>query len=42
MIVLAGVNDEGTKPAYESGDDTYQVFRRMLANGHPPDDWISY
>jgi toxin YhaV len=25
--------------AYESGDDAYRVFRKMLENGHPPDDW---
>ena len=37
--VLAWVNDEGTKRAYESGDDAYRVFRKMLASGHPPDDW---
>ena len=39
VIVLAWVNDEDTKRAYESGDDAYLVFRRMLASGHPPDDW---
>lgn len=39
VIVLAWVNDEDTKRAYESDDDAYQVFRRMLESGHPPDDW---
>ena len=39
VIVLAWVNDENTKRAYESGDDTYRVFKKMLASGHPPDDW---
>jgi len=39
VIVLAWVNDEDTKRAYESGDDAYRVFRKMLACGHPPDDW---
>lgn len=39
IIVYAWVNDEDTKRAYESGDDTYRVFRKMLENGHPPDDW---
>jgi len=39
VIVLAWVNDEDTKRAYESGDDAYRVFRKMLASGHPPDDW---
>lgn len=39
MIVFAWVNDEDTKRAYESADDAYRVFRRMLNNGRPPSDW---
>jgi toxin YhaV len=39
VIVLAWVNDEDTKRAYESSEDAYRVFRNMLASGHPPDDW---
>lgn len=39
VIVFAWVNDEGTKRAYESHDDAYRVFRKMLESGHPPDDW---
>ncbi len=39
VIVLAWVNDEDTKRAYESGDDAYRVFRKMLESGHPPDSW---
>lgn len=39
VIVLAWVNDENTKRAYESSDDAYRVFRKMLESGHPPDDW---
>lgn len=39
VIVLAWVNDEDTKRAYESSDDAYRVFRKMLQSGHPPDDW---
>lgn len=39
IIVFAWVNDEDTKRAYESGDDAYLVFRKMLEDGHPPDDW---
>ncbi len=39
VIVFAWVNDEDTKRAYESSDDAYRVFRRMLEGGHPPDDW---
>jgi toxin YhaV len=41
IIVYAWVNDEGTKRAYESGNDAYRVFIKMLKNGHPPDDWDS-
>lgn len=39
VIVLAWVNDTDTKRAYESTDDAYRIFRRMLDSGHPPDDW---
>jgi toxin YhaV len=39
VIVFAWVNDEETKRAYESSDDAYRVFRKMLDSGHPPDDW---
>jgi toxin YhaV len=40
IIVFAWVNDEDTKRAYESGDDAYRVFRKMIESGHPPDDWL--
>lgn len=39
VIVYAWVNDEDTKRAYEGSNDAYRIFRRMLADGHPPDDW---
>lgn len=39
VIVYAWVNDESTKRAFDSDDDAYQVFRKMLGSGHPPDDW---
>lgn len=39
IIVFAWVNDEGTLRAYESNDDAYRVFSKMLESGHPPDDW---
>lgn len=39
VIVFVWVNDEDTKRAYESGDNAYRVFRKMLESGHPPDDW---
>ena len=37
--MFAWVNDEDTKRAYESADDAYRVFRRMLDSGRPPSDW---
>ena len=39
VIVYGWVNDDATKRAYESSDDAYRVFRKMLESGHPPDDW---
>jgi len=39
VIVYAWVNDDDTKRTYESSDDAYRVFRKMLESGHPPDDW---
>ena len=33
IIIYAWVNDEETKRAYESGDDAYRVFRKMLEEG---------
>jgi toxin YhaV len=39
IIVLAWVNDEDTRRAYENPNDAYRVFRKMLDSGHPPNDW---
>ena len=39
LIVFAWVNDDQTKRAFESGDDAYRVFRKMLESGNPPNDW---
>ena len=39
IIVYAWVNDENSKRAFESGDDAYRTFRKMLDGGHPPEDW---
>lgn len=39
IIVFAWVNDTDTKRAYESGQDAYRVFKKMLDCGHPPEDW---
>lgn len=41
IIVYAWVNDENSKRDYESSDDAYRLFKKMLANGRPPDDWAS-
>lgn len=38
-IIFAWVNDEKTLRTYGARTDAYAVFRRMLADGHPPDDW---
>lgn len=39
VIVYVWVNGDDTKRAYESSDDAYLVFRKMLESGHPPDNW---
>jgi toxin YhaV len=39
VIVYVWVNDDDSKRAYESGGDAYRVFRKMLANGNPPQGW---
>jgi len=41
LIVYAWINDADTQRAYESRDDAYRVFRKMLESGHPPDDWTA-
>lgn len=39
IIVFAWVNDEDSKRTYGSRTDAYRVFKKMLENDHPPDDW---
>jgi toxin YhaV len=39
IIVYAWVNDENSKRAYDSNTDAYQVFKRMLTSGNPPNNW---
>lgn len=39
VIVYAWANDAHSLRAYESDDDAYRVFPRMLGSGHPPDGW---
>lgn len=41
VIVFAWVNDEDSKRTYGSKTDAYAVFKKMLANGNPPDDWVA-
>ena len=39
IIVLAWVNDDYSKRAYKSKTDAYLVFKKMLEDGNPPDNW---
>jgi toxin YhaV len=39
IIVIAWVNDAGSKRAYGSKTGAYAVFAKMLARKRPPDDW---
>jgi len=39
IIVYAWVNDEKTKRAYDSKNDAYRIFEKMLNNGRPPGNW---
>lgn len=39
IIIFSWFNDEETKRAYESKDDAYLVFEKMLNRGNPPTDW---
>lgn len=39
LIVYAWVNDESTLRKSGSKHDPYEVFRRMLKSGNPPDEW---
>lgn len=41
LIVFAWVNDERTLRQRGGRSDPYEVFKRMLAAGHPPDDWAA-
>jgi toxin YhaV len=41
IIVHGWINDQETLRAYDSPDDAYRVFRRMLEHGRPPTDWES-
>jgi toxin YhaV len=39
IIVYAWVNDENTKRAYDSKNDAYEIFKKMIKNGKPPTTW---
>jgi toxin YhaV len=39
VIVYVWVNDENTKRAYESSNDAYRIFAKMLEDENPPNDW---
>ena len=39
IIVYAWVNYENSKRAYDSSSDAYLVFKKMLDNDNPPDNW---
>jgi toxin YhaV len=39
LIVYAWVNDENNLRTYGSRTDAYAVFRDMIADGDPPEDW---
>jgi toxin YhaV len=39
IIIYAWVNDDSTKRAYDKKSDAYAVFRKMLINGIPPNNW---
>lgn len=41
VIIYAWVNDAQTLRTYGSKTDAYTVFRGMLDDGNPPDDWSS-
>jgi len=39
VIIFAWVNDENSLRTYGSRTDAYKVFKGMLDDGNPPDDW---
>ena len=40
VIIFAWVNDETTVRTYGAKTDAYKIFKGMLDNGKPPDDWV--
>ncbi|RUM07431.1 type II toxin-antitoxin system YhaV family toxin [Rhizobium chutanense] len=41
IIIFAWVNDETTLRTYGAKTDAYKVFKGMLDDGNPPDDWAA-
>lgn len=41
IIIFAWVNDDTTLRTYGAKTDAYDVFKGMLDDGNPPDDWAS-
>ena len=41
VIIFAWVNDETTLWTYGAKTDAYKVFKGMLDDGNPPDDWAA-
>jgi toxin YhaV len=41
IITFAWINVEATLRTYGAKTDAYKVFKGMLDNGNPPDDWAS-
>ena len=41
IIVFVWVNDDNSKRAYGSKTDACLVFKKMLEDGYPPDNWDS-
>lgn len=41
IIILAWVNDETTFRTYGAKNDAYKVFKGMLEDSNPPDDWTA-
>ena len=41
IIIFAWVNDEKNLRTYGAKTDAYKVFKGMLEDGNPPDDWVA-
>jgi toxin YhaV len=41
IIIFAWVNDEKSLRTYGAKTDAYRIFKGMLEDGNPPDDWAA-